>query len=97
MKTLLLPIIAVLLYCQANAQTADSLKHSPLKTLNDKEYNALLTGEDIYGMSRAAELNHYPLPDKVLKYKNQINLGPAQISRIAAIARELHRKKLEMG
>jgi hypothetical protein len=97
MKTLLFALMAVLLYCQANAQPADSVKHSPLKTLTGKEYNALIKGEDIYGMARAAEMNHYPLPDKVLTYKREMNLGPGQISKIKAIAKELHRKKLEMG
>jgi hypothetical protein len=33
----------------------------------------------------------------VLKFKTQLNLGPAQVSKIGAIAKELHRKKIEMG
>ena len=96
----LLPVfIITLLYNSANAQTtADSTeKHSPLKTLSYEQYNALINGDDNYGMSLAAELNHYPLPDKVIKLKREINLSPIQVTKISAIAKELHRKKVEMG
>jgi len=95
-----LPTLILILVCAtAEAQTkADStVKQSPLKTLSNEQYNALLKGDDIYGMSLAAELNHYPLPDKVIKFKKEINLTPVQVTKIAAIAKELHRKKLEMG
>ena len=83
----------------ANAQTpADSTaKHSPLKTLSPEQYDALIKGDDIYGMSLAGELNHYPLPDKVLKLKKQVNLSQIQVTKISAVAKELNRKKLEMG
>jgi hypothetical protein len=99
MRKLLTLFILVLIYTGVNAQTtADStIKHSPLKTLNDDQYNALLNGDDIYGMSLAAELNHYPSPEKVIKLKKEIILSPIQFSKISAIAKELHRKKLEMG
>jgi len=96
-----LPALTLLiLVCTAvNAQTsADStIKPSPLKTLSNEQYNALLKGDDIYGMALAAELNHYPLPDKVIKLKKEINLTPVQVTKITAIAKELQRKKLEMG
>ncbi|MDB5132656.1 MAG: hypothetical protein JWR02_2405 [Mucilaginibacter sp.] len=93
-------IIVILVFCYAaDAQsTADSTaKHSPLKTLSNQQYNALVKGEDIYGMSLAAELNHYPNPEKVMKYKKQLDLSPIQVSQFNAINKELHRKKLEMG
>ena len=95
-----LPVLILILICTAvNAQTsADStVKQSPLKTLSNEQYNALLKGDDIYGMSLAAELNHYPLPDKVIKLKKEINLSLVQVTKISVIAKELHRKKLEMG
>jgi len=99
MKKLLPLFIVVLIYASAKAQTQpdSAAKHSPLKTLSYEQYNALINGDDIYGMSLAAELNHYPLPDKILKFKKELNLGPLQITKISAIAKELHRKKLEMG
>src|ERR1700761_4634968 len=94
-------LFITLLFCVfAKAQTpADSsvVKQSPLKTLTYEQYNALLKGEDIYGMPLVAELNHYPMPDKVLKYKYEMNLSPIQVNKISAIAKDLHRKRLEMG
>ncbi|MDB5125613.1 MAG: hypothetical protein JWP94_3742 [Mucilaginibacter sp.] len=93
-------IIAILIFCRtANAQSAadSAINHSRLKTLSDKQYDALVKGEDIYGMSLAAELNHYPNPEKVMKYKKQLDLSPIQVNQFNAINKELHRKKLEMG
>ncbi len=98
MKIFLPLLFIAFICCGANAQsTTDSLKHSPLKTLSDVKYTALVNGNDIDGMSLAAELNRYPLPDKVLKYKKEVNLSPVQVDKLSAIAKELHRKKLEMG
>jgi len=48
-------------------------------------------------MDLRATLNHYPLPDQVLKHKHEINLSPIQISKITIISNSLHRKKLDMG
>jgi hypothetical protein len=94
----LIPIFILILLCgRVNAQADSTLKHSPLKTLNDRQYDALINGKDIDGMSLAAELNHYPLPDKVIKLKREINLSPIQVTKIGALAKELHRKRLEMG
>ena len=94
----ILPVFMLILLCgRANAQTDSAAKHSPLKTLNDVQYGALINGKDIDGMSLAAELNHYPLPDKVIKLKREINLSPIQVTKISALAKGLHRKKLEMG
>jgi len=87
-------------YGKVNAQsTADSsaIKKSTLKTLSDAQYTALLNGNDLYGMALAGELNHYPSPDRVLKYRIELDLSPIQVNKITAISKELHRKKLEMG
>ncbi len=99
LKYLPILISLILVYTAVNAQasTDTAIKQSTLKTLSNEQYNALLKGDDIYGMSLAAELNHYPLPDKVIKLKKEINLTPVQVTKITAIAKELHRKKLEMG
>src|SRR5476651_794782 len=98
-KKLLLTGIILVFYCKANAQTnADTtLKHSPLKTLTDVQYNALITGEDISGTSLAGELNGFPLPEKVLKLKDELGLSKEQVTKLTAMAKELRRKKLEMG
>ena len=92
-------LILMFFFSSVNAQTAadSTLKHSPLKTLNDVQYNALLNGDDLYGMSLAAELNQYPMPDKVLKVKKELDLSPIQVNKLTAINKELHRKRLEMG
>ena len=99
MKKLLPMIFSVLIYTRTKAQTpSDStMLQSPLKTLTNEQYTALITGKDIYGMSLAAELNHYPLPEKAVKYKKELNLTTEQVNRITAIDKELTRKKLEMG
>ncbi|MDR6945219.1 hypothetical protein [Mucilaginibacter pocheonensis] len=91
-------ITTLFFYGGLHAQQPDStLKKSPVKTLSDKQYNALLKGEDLYGMPLVAELNHYPMPDKAIKFKKELGLSPNQVTKIAAIATELHRKRVEMG
>jgi hypothetical protein len=100
LKKLLLPLIIIAFYCSANAQTAtvdSTTKKSTVKTLNSKQYNALLNGDDLYGMAVVAELNHYPNPEKVIKFKKDLDLSPIQLNKLMAINKELHRKKLEMG
>jgi hypothetical protein len=72
-------------------------RKSPVKTLTYTQYDALMKGEDLYDMALPATLNHYPMPDDVIKYKKGLDLSPAQISKITAIGKELHRKRVEMG
>ena len=90
--------IAVIFICKsASAQTDSLAKASPLKTLTYTQYDALVKGDDLYDMALPATLNHFPMPDKVIKYKRELDMSPIQISRITAIAVELHRKRMEMG
>jgi hypothetical protein len=80
------------------AQTADSLlKPSPVKTISPQQYDALMKGEDLYGMSTVADLNGYPSPDKALKYKKELDLSPIQVAALTKMNIELKRKKIEMG
>jgi hypothetical protein len=72
-------------------------KKSPIKTLTYAQYDALMKGEDLYDMALPATLNHYPMPDDVIKYKKGLDLSPVQINKITAIGKELHRKRVEMG
>lgn len=81
----------------ASAQTDSTTKPSAVKTLSLKQYDALQKGDDLYNMGWAAELNHYPAPDKVLAAKDKLKLDDTQLSRITAINTELIRKKKEMG
>jgi hypothetical protein len=98
-KFLLTAAIIIAFYVGAHAQSpADTtIKHSPVKTLSDKKYDTLMRGEEFDNMALVAELNHYPLPDKALKYKVEIGLNPGQISKLKEIAEALHRKRVEMG
>lgn len=96
----ILSLIAILLFCGSlRAQQADStLKKSTVKTLTDKQYTALLNGEDVYNnMALPAQINHYPMPDQVIRFKKELGLSPNQVIKITAIATELHRKRVEMG
>jgi len=100
MKKLLLLLIILTAHFGVSAQTAPadtSPKKSTVKTLNSKQYNALLNGDDLYGMALVAEMNHYPNPEKVIKYQKELDLTPEQVTKLTAVNKELHRKKLEMG
>ena len=93
-------IAALLLFigCSyAYAQTDSTLVHSTIKSISNERYNALIKGIDLDNMAAVAELNNYPMPDKVLKYKKQLDLSPTQLSKLTAINMELHRKRVEMG
>lgn len=83
-------------YAQSPADSA-IVKKSTLKTITDEEYTALLDGSDLYHMSLAAELNHYPSPEKAMKYKKEIGLTKEQEDKLRPVIKELHRKILEMG
>jgi hypothetical protein len=89
------PIDSVVKHSHPPVESA--VKHSPVKSLSDERYNAYLNGEDVDDMESVAALNHYPLPDKALKYKVQIGLNPGQITKLKDLAAALHRKKVEMG
>lgn len=92
--------IFLLWICAAPAfsQSADStLKRSPVRTISDQQYNAWIKGIDINNKGYVAELNHYPLPDKISRYKKELDLSPNQITRINEINKVLRMKKLEIG
>jgi hypothetical protein len=99
LKTVLPLIITLSLNFAAKAQQADStLKKSPVKTLSDKQFTQLISGEYLFNdIEQVARLNHYPMPDAVLKFKKELSLSPVQVTKITAIAAELHRKRMEMG
>jgi len=80
----------------ARVSTA-AIPHSPVRSLSDEKYNALLKGEGFDDMSLVGELNHYPLPDKALKFKVQLGLNPGQITKLKELVTNLQRKKKEMG
>lgn len=99
LKTLPTLIITLFIFTAAKAQQPDStLKKSPVKTLNDKQFTLLITGEYLFDdINQAALLNHYPMPGDALKFKKELSLSPAQVTKLGTIATELHRKRVEMG
>jgi len=98
LKLIYTVILSLFISLTSRAQTADSLlKPSPVKTLSPQQYDALMKGQDLYGMSNVADLNGFPLPDNALKYKKELDLSPSQIVALTKINTELKRKKIEMG
>lgn len=73
------------------------LKHSPIKTLTDAQYTAMLRSDDINNTAAPATKNYYPLPEKVLKYKKALKLTPEQLKKFGAIVATLKMKKEEVA
>ena len=91
-------LILFVFYCGCvHAQTDSNINHSTVKSITADRYDALVKGVDLDNMSAVAELNHYPMPDKALQYKKQLDLSPIQVGKLTAISTELHRKRVEMG
>jgi hypothetical protein len=87
-----------LLFSAAIAQTyTDTPKHSPARTLTYLQYEAYLKGESSNDMANVAQMNHYPMPDKVLKWRNELDLSPIQIKKITEINNYMHRRRLQTG
>ncbi len=95
-RTLFLATV-LLISLHVNAQSVDSTKKSPVRTLTYQQYNAYLKGEAANEMAKVAEINHYPLPDKVLKLKKELDLSPIQIKNIEAANNYMHRRRLQIG
>lgn len=97
LKTL---IFSSALFCSAVAQAqsqSDTTGKSPVRTLSYQEYNNYLKGRASADMALVAEMNHYPMPDKVLKLSNQLNLSPVQIKKITDINTQMQRRRMQIG
>lgn len=96
---LAIPIILFSLSVRAQTEPAgtDSMAKSPVLTLSNAQYNAYLKGIDLNDQSYVAELNHYPLPDEVLKHKKELDLSPSEIKQLNAVVAFLNMKKKEVG
>jgi hypothetical protein len=98
MQRILISITLILLFNTVNAQTADStVKRSPVRTLTYAEYQALLNGGAGEDMGLVAKMNHYPMPDIALKWRNELDLSPIQIKKITEIDTYMHRRRLQAG
>lgn len=80
----------------AQSDTATNAK-SPVRTLSAQQYTAYLKGEAGTDMAMVAEINHYPMPDKVLKLSNQLDLSPIQVKKITDINTQMQRRRLQIG
>ena len=96
LKTILTAIL-ISLFLNAGAQSVDSAKKSPVRTLTYQQYNAYLKGEAGVDMAMVAEMNHYPMPDKVLKLKYELDLSPTQIKKLEEINNYMRRRRLQIG
>lgn len=90
--TFLLIITGASTYAQSTADTA-----SPVRSLTYQQYQAYLKGEAGEDLARAAEMNNYPMPDKVLKYRSELDLSPIQIKKITEASAYLKRRRLQIG
>jgi len=91
----LLTLLTIVVFGQTPVDTA--IKHSPVRTLSDAQYDAYMKGIDINNTGLTAELNHYPLLDDVAKYKKQLDLSPTQITQLNDVLKFLQLKKKEVG
>lgn len=99
LKQIPLIIASAMFYISADAQApADSAaKISPVKTLSYEQYLAYTKGEDINNVGEVARLNHFPMPDKALKLKKELDLSPVQIKKLVELATQMNRRKLQTG
>ena len=81
----------------AQSQTDTTTVKSPVRTLTRHQYDAYLKGEAANEMSAVGELNHYPMPNNVLKLSNQLDLSALQIKKITEINTLMHRRRLQIG
>jgi hypothetical protein len=81
----------------AQSTTDTSGKHSPVRTLTYQQYQAYMKGEAGEDMAMVAEMNHYPLPDKVLKWRSELDLSPIQVKKITEASAYLRKRRLQIG
>ena len=87
----------ILLSFTGSAQTIDSVKQSPIRTLSYEQYQAYLTGTAGDDMAYVAVVHHYPMPDTVLKWKKELGLDAEQIKKLTDINTHMHRLRVQIG
>lgn len=90
-------LFAAFAYAQSPAGADTTLKHSPIRSLSDKQYNNYLKGTGMESLAYVAEMNHFPLPDEVVKYKKELDLSPSEIKQLNDVVKFLQMKKTEIG
>ncbi len=71
-------------------------QHRPIKSLSEKEVNALRDGAGM-GFAKMAELNSYPGPKHVLAVADELELSDALIARTQSIYDEMHGRAVALG
>lgn len=100
MKLKVFLVVVLFSYLQVKGQQpvsnpcADEI--SPLKGFTLKQFEAYRDGKSL-NLDRVAELNHYPNPEQVLKYSQELKLSASQKTQIKALDDYLQRKVLQMG
>ncbi|MBS7564051.1 hypothetical protein KHS38_06500 [Mucilaginibacter sp. Bleaf8] len=77
--------------------TDSTMARSPIKTLTLKQYSDFMKGPDLLDMALPATMNHYPMPDDVLRYKKELGLSASQVQKVKSISDYLQLKKKEIG
>ncbi len=92
-------VIACIMKCfTINAQpVADTGKRSLVTTMSYAQVQAYLKGDALNDMARLAEINHFPMPDKVLKFKKELDLSPIQVKKIGDINLRMHKLRVQNG
>ena len=76
--------------------SAQAQQDRPIKALSDEEILSYLNGEGL-GYTKAAELNRYPGPRRVLELAPQLGLTEPQRRRVQGIYDDMHEKAAELG
>lgn len=71
-------------------------QHRPIKSLSEKEVNALRNGAGM-GFAKLAELNRYPGPKHVLAVADELELSEALVTRTQSIYDEMHGRAVALG
>jgi hypothetical protein len=77
--------------------TIDTVKRSPVRTITYAQYQAYLKGGAGDDLALVATVHHYPMPEKVLKLKKELNLSPAQVKNLTDINTHMHRLRVQVG
>jgi hypothetical protein len=96
-KTLLCSFVICINTLFTQAQVDSSTAPSSIKTLTLKQYTEYQKGFNLQEMALPATLNHYPMPDDVLRFKKELKITDEQIKKITSISKYLQLKKTEIG
>lgn len=88
--------LAPVVRAQTDTATAAVL-HSPIKTLTDEQYAAMMRSDEVGNMSAPATMNNYPHPEHVLKFAKELKLTAEQMKQFNEIMRVLNMKRKEVA